>query len=43
LTALGEPFRQPVNALGRCALDNLASLDSAGETYFRTAKTAPQP
>lgn len=33
LTAMGESFRDPVNALGNWALENLANIDSAREVY----------
>lgn len=33
LTEMGESFREPVNALGHWALDNLAKIDAAREAY----------
>jgi DNA-binding HxlR family transcriptional regulator len=33
LTPMGESFRDPVNALGNWALENLATIDSAREVY----------
>ena len=33
LTPMGESFREPVNALGHWALENLTAIDTARETY----------
>ena len=33
LTAMGESFRRPVSALGHWALENLAAIDAARESY----------
>lgn len=33
LTQLGEAFREPVNALGHWALDNLSTIDAARKSY----------
>lgn len=33
LTPMGESFREPVNALGSWALENLATIDAAREIY----------
>lgn len=33
LTDMGVSFREPVNALGNWALDNLAKIDGAREAY----------
>jgi DNA-binding HxlR family transcriptional regulator len=33
LTAMGDSFREPVNALGHWALENLAHIDAAREHY----------
>jgi DNA-binding HxlR family transcriptional regulator len=38
LTPMGESFREPVNALGSWALDNLTIIDAARERYDATAK-----
>jgi DNA-binding HxlR family transcriptional regulator len=46
LTPMGESFREPVRALGYWALENLANIDAARESYDtaaenqKTAKTA---
>ena len=33
LTAMGQSFREPVNALGNWALDNLTAIDIARESF----------
>ena len=38
LTKMGESFREPVNALGAWALDNLTKIDKARETYDMAAE-----
>ncbi len=38
LTSLGESFREPVAELGNWALENLATIDTARETYDVTAE-----
>ncbi|GAA6156428.1 helix-turn-helix domain-containing protein [Pyruvatibacter sp. HU-CL02332] len=38
LTAMGESFREPVNALGQWALENLVTIDAARETYDAAAE-----
>ena len=37
LTAMGDSFRGPVNALGHWALSNLANIDTARENYDTAA------
>ena len=37
LTSMGKSLREPVNALGIWALNNLASIDKAREKYDSTA------
>lgn len=37
LTGLGESFREPVNALGMWALENLTSIDAARARYDEAA------
>ena len=37
LTQMGVSFRVPVDALGHWAIDNLAAIDTARETYDRAA------
>ena len=37
LTQMGVSFREPVDALGHWAIDNLAAIDTARETYDRAA------
>lgn len=37
LTSMGESFREPVNALGQWALENLVTIDAARETYDAAA------
>lgn len=39
LTEMGESFRDPVKILGKWALDNLAKIDEARETYDEKANT----
>jgi len=39
LTAMGESFREPVNALGNWALENLANIDKARDTYDAAAES----
>lgn len=39
LTKMGESFREPVNALGHWALENLASIDEARENYDTAAES----
>lgn len=39
LTPLGESFREPVRALGYWALNNLATIDTARESYDAAAET----
>lgn len=39
LTEMGESFREPVNALGHWAIENLSHIDAARENYD-TAKNA---
>ena len=39
LTAMGESFRQPVNALGNWALENLANIDKARDIYDAAAES----
>ncbi|WP_043948249.1 winged helix-turn-helix transcriptional regulator [Candidatus Phaeomarinobacter ectocarpi] len=38
LTSMGESFREPVNALGQWALENLVTIDAARETYDAAAE-----
>ncbi len=38
LTPMGESFREPVNALGSWALENLATIDAAREIYDAASK-----
>ena len=38
LTKMGESFREPVNALGHWALENLATIDAAREIYDATSE-----
>jgi DNA-binding HxlR family transcriptional regulator len=38
LTPMGESFREPVDALGHWALDNLAKIDAARDIYDVAAK-----
>lgn len=38
LTPMGQSFREPVNALGHWALDNLAKIDAARSVYDAGAK-----
>lgn len=38
LTEMGKSFREPVNALGHWALDNLAKIDAARVIYDQSAK-----
>ncbi|MEP2990766.1 MAG: helix-turn-helix domain-containing protein [Parasphingorhabdus sp.] len=38
LTPMGESFREPVNALGSWALENLATIDAAREIYDTAAE-----
>ncbi len=38
LTPLGESFREPVAALGSWALENLATIDTARESYDSAAE-----
>lgn len=40
LTSMGVSFQEPVRALGHWALDNLAAIDAARESYDAAAKTA---
>ena len=38
LTSMGESFREPVNALGQWALENLVTIDAARESYDAAAE-----
>lgn len=38
LTSMGESFREPVNALGQWALENLVTIDTARENYDAAAE-----
>ena len=40
LTSMGVSFQEPVRALGHWALDNLAAIDAARESYDAAAETA---
>ena len=39
LTEIGQSFREPVNALGYWALENLAKIDAAREAYDSKRQT----
>lgn len=39
LTSMGESFREPVNALGNWALENLANIDKARDIYDTAAES----
>lgn len=40
LTPMGQSFREPVNALGHWALNNLAKIDAARVEYDETVKNS---
>ena len=42
LTAMGESFRKPVNALGQWALQHRAKIDAAREAYDDAAAKLPK-
>ena len=42
LTAMGESFRKPVNALGQWALQHRAKIDAAREAYDDAAPKLPK-